>query len=73
MVLHLDEYRFGESPVGRCELAARLEQPRVKLHVFSHHASYGKMERTQTTFVNASIRDYDYPRRENWLIRRSVL
>lgn len=51
----------SEGRVGCRELAARLDQLQVKLHVFGHvHVSHGKIQRGQTTFVNASICDYDY-------------
>ena len=47
--------------VGCEALAARLEELRVRLHIFGHiHHSYGLVEREQRISVNASICDEGY-------------
>lgn len=47
--------------VGCADLAAVVEQRRPRLHVFGHiHEGYGVVERSGTTYVNASICDVGY-------------
>jgi Icc-related predicted phosphoesterase len=56
----LDRTRRGDH--SGCEaLAARLEQLRVRLHVFGHiHEGYGVVERDDRISINASICDEGY-------------
>ncbi len=50
-----------DSRVGCLDLANRVAQLNLRLHVFGHiHGAYGTEQRGRTTFVNASICDEDY-------------
>ena len=47
--------------LGGEDLARRIQELSLKLHVFGHvHLGHGTEERENTTFVNASICDIDY-------------
>lgn len=47
--------------VGCRDLADRIEQLNLKLHIFGHvHVGHGVERRGETTFVNASVCNQDY-------------
>lgn len=55
--------------VGCEDLLAAVKRVKPKVHVFGHiHASYGRVERDGTTFINASIMNEAYdPERKPWV------
>lgn len=51
----------GPQAYGCPDLAARLEQLHLKVHVFGHvHIGYGRVRKRSTEYVNASICDEEY-------------
>lgn len=55
--------------IGCEDLLAAVKRAKPKIHVFGHiHASYGRIERDGTTFINASIMNEAYdPQRKPWV------
>lgn len=59
---------YGDN-VGCEDLANALKRIRPRLHVFGHiHQGYGMVERDETIFVNASVRNEKY-----WLVNEPIV